>query len=252
MSRELDQLFRAIARYLKDPAGLALPPDKDGSHIEKFDRENPPHDGIQLTARYDINSYDQFESLCPGICPKIRDCVDSAFKGRVSFEDTKQHVAGDILIVGTDNNGDVACFSSAVAKSPNECFSRTDLTDETGWYMAAAAIRQENQSTGLYKAMTRMRVDFGLNRRMTLFYTRTQNPRVEEGITSEFEDRVAIGQISGFTFERRFVQGKGKGGYDGMLTAEIPVGRSVVYDTLDYDRGDAHILLFRIERPAIA
>lgn len=244
---EKGKLFRDIARHLKDPAGLILPPDIDGSHIDKFDRENPPIGGVQLAIHHDIPSYDVFESAHPGMGAEIEQCVLSAFSGRVSFEDTKEHVAGDILIVGTDADGKVACFSSAIAKSPNDCLSRTDLTDEMGWYMAAAAIRQEAQSSGLYKAMNKRRVDFGLNKGMSLFYTRTQNPRVEEGITRELEDRVVMGQIGGFSLERRLAVGC----YGKRLTKEIPVGRSVVYNTLDYDRGDAHVLLFKAQPVAV-
>jgi hypothetical protein len=247
MTSELDPLFREIERYVRDPSSLILPPDRDCSHVELFDRENVSASGVQLTVHTDVASYDQFECAYPGIGMAIEDCVLSAFEGRVGFEDTKEHVAGDILIVGTGDKGKVACFSSAIAKSPNDCLSRTDLTDEVGWYMAAAAVRQDAQGTGLYKEMTRRRVDFGLSREMTLFYTRTQNPRVEEGITGELKDRVAMRQISGFSLERRLAIGC----YGKMLTAEIPIGRSVVYDTLDYDRGDAHILLFRVEKPEI-
>lgn len=249
MSSELDPLFKDIERHLKDPAGLMLPTDKDESHAELFERENPSVDGVQLIEYFNIASYDQFESNFPGIGLKIKDCVDSAFKGRVGFDDTRKHIAGDILIVGTDEHSRVACFSSAVAKSPNESLSRTDLTDEIGWYMAAAAVRQEAQSSGLYKEMTRRRVELWLNgienRKLTLLYTRTQNPRVEEGIVGELEDRITTGQIKGFSLERRPVPCS----YGQMLTAEIPIGRCVVYDTLDYSRGDAHVLLFRIERP---
>ena len=73
-------------------------------------------------------------------------------------------------------------------------------------------------------------------------YTRTQNPKVERGITSALERMQEQNRIRKFTLGRYVVRAV----YDGMLTDERPQTKTISYDNLDYDRGDANIVSWQM------
>ena len=128
--------------------------------------------------------------------------------------------------------------------SPAELFDNDSLKDKQGAYFAGAAICSTAQGTGLYHMLNQQRIDFAFFREADFIFTRTQNPRVQEGITTSMERLVDEGELVKYSMQRVIMQGA----YPGMLTSTKPVGRKVKYDDLQYDRGDAAIIIWDFVR----
>jgi hypothetical protein len=116
------------------------------------------------------------------------------------------------------------------------------ITPRRRAYFAAAAIAKSHQGTGLYGHLNDRRMDFVEERQLDVVATRTQNPRVEQGITLSLEKMVQAQRIRAFTIARQVIQGA----YGGMLTDVRPVASRVTYDNIDYERGDANLITWRL------
>lgn len=128
--------------------------------------------------------------------------------------------------------------------------SRSYYVDLTG-----AVLGMEEQKMGFYRALTRERIEYGLESATRIFKTRTQNPRVEAGICSVFKEitREMIKEVAReipalplFDVQRRIVPSL----YGRMLTATRPFSSDAEinahYEQLCYERGDAFELTFKI------
>jgi len=170
----------------------------------------------------------------------IASCVESAFGGGVTAADAFDHMKGDQLLVARDQQQKVLGFAATIIASSGELLE----TGDTGAYFAAAAISRDHQGDGLYGALTEMRVRYALlEQDANLIYTRTQHPRVQEGITSTLE---RVGELEGFvvsSMERVLLPAF----YGHMLTAEKPAAREVEFAELDYTKGDAFLISWRIK-----
>lgn len=127
-----------------------------------------------------------------------------------------------------------------------------DYADLTG-----AVLGIEEQKMGFYRALTRERIEYGLESATRVFKTRTQNPRVEAGICSVFEEitREMVEEVGRdnstlplFEVTRQIVPSL----YGRMLTSTRPFSSdeeiNAHYAQLDYERGDAFELTFEIPR----
>ncbi|HEV2403211.1 MAG TPA: hypothetical protein VGS08_03340 [Candidatus Saccharimonadales bacterium] len=190
----------------------------------------------------DVTTYDQLGDLVPG----LEACITSAFGGTITEEDARYHMAGQQVLVATMNPSEkmVIGFASASVISPREEFGNPDLTDQEGLYFIGAAIHRAAQGNGLYHGLNSRRLDFGLSAGVDFVYTRTQNPRVQEGITHLLDKRVTAGQIRGYEVGRMVC----RGAYGRMLTREKPVARDLCFEDIDYDNGDAAILTWQLSR----
>lgn len=195
---------------------------------------------------YEFENILNHNDLPPNTVPAIGDCVNSAFGGRITQEDALEHMSGDQILIATDRvNGfnHVHAFSATKINAPNLQFGDDRLSDEVGGYFAAAAVRKESQSHGLYLDLNEKRLSFVLKNGGKLVYTRTQNPRVEEGITHSVEKLISNGVIAGYEIGRVVF----KGVYGKMLTATRPTSRHLSYDDIDYENGDAVMVTWRFK-----
>lgn len=184
--------------------------------------------------------------LPPLVVRGISNCVQSAFEGGVTQEDTYHHMQGDVVTIDVRKNGqedEVLAFSSTSFGSPNDILKASDISDTQGCYLAGATVSKEAQSSGLYKKMNETRIGFALEKKLDLVFTRTQNPRVQSGIQAILQDMVEKGKIDSFYLERKLI----KGCYGQMLTKTKPIDDKVSFDELDYENGDAYVLLFNIK-----
>lgn len=141
-----------------------------------------------------------------------------------------------------DDNNSVAGFSAlAIETEDNKGIEHASLVYPCA-YFAAAAIARTYQGLGLYSSLNDRRLTFAEKSNLLNVYTRTQNPKVERGITSALERMQEQNRIRGFTLDRHAVRAV----YGGMLTAEKPQTKTISYDYLDYDRGDANIVAWQM------
>lgn len=176
----------------------------------------------------------------------LEDCISSAFDGGVTQEDAHGHMVGGQILVALanlDGKYAVAGFSSTTIDSPANVFNDPELEDKQGAYFAGAAIKKDLQSAGLYHTINRHRLGFVLEHDVDMIFTRTQNPRVQEGISGSLERFQQDGLIvvQGLqTIVKRGVYGK-------MLTKDKPEARQLSYDDdFDHANGDAKILTWKI------
>ena len=162
--------------------------------------------------------------------------------GGISPEDALSHMQSDQLLIGLDSDNNVAGFSAlAVETADNKGIEHTSLVYPCA-YFAAAAIAKAYQGLGLYSSLNDRRLTFTEKSGLLNIYTRTQNPKVERGITSALERMQEQNRIRKFTLGRYVVRAV----YDGMLTDERPQTKTISYDNLDYDRGDANIVSWQM------
>lgn len=184
-----------------------------------------------------------YTQLDPSIVQGILLCVPSSGM-RTTDEDTLHHISGDVVHVYTDSETkQVFAFSSTLFGSPNDIFKSEDISDAYGCYLAGATISKDRQSTGFYKKMNARRIGLAIERGMNLIFTRTQNPRVQSGIQSVLNEMQENGVIGGYEVQRILIPGC----YGHMLTEEKPVDDKVSFGELDYDKGDAYVLLFPLQ-----
>lgn len=173
----------------------------------------------------------------------IERCVTSAFGGTITREDALQHMAGDqLLVVTSDFDGTIEGFSASKITSARDEFGDDELDPTTGLYLSAAAIAVDSREQGIYQLFNTTRINFGLEHGMRKIFTRTQNRKVELGVTKTIEEKIRDGEISDYQLSR-IVK---KGVYGRMLTAEKPTTGGPVFDGLDYEKGDAVLLTWDI------
>ncbi len=193
--------------------------------------------------RRNVRSAEEFGSMAHAIMA----CIASAFQGGVTEEDSREHMRGDLVLVHADHEGEkVDSFGAFKFGSPNEIFNRADFSDERGIYIAAVTVHQEAQGQGLYKAMNEEGLSEAVEQRYPLVFTRTQNPRVQAGVQSILHRFVQEKKIAGYTLEQRVLPGF----YGQMLTKERQFARSVTFDELDAQAGDAYVLIFHLDYEA--
>lgn len=197
--------------------------------------------------------------LPPTVVTGIVECIRGAFGEAPS--DTAEHISGDrITVIPHRHDGEARRdlmappylgFSSLVFGSPAEVFGRPDLTQEKGVYLAATAVVKEMQGTFVGQRLNNFHLNTLVNQRLPVFFTRTQNPRVEGGILRSLEQAKKDGKIASYRIERHLVPGH----YGQRLTTE-PQRTSVAqtqesYDRIQSDQGDAYLLLFHVEYPVV-
>jgi hypothetical protein len=197
---------------------------------------------------YRIEEFRQVEThedLPEHIVPGIEQCVSKAFGGGITPEDARAHMSGtQILVAQPPEDNQVIGFTSIFVSNPAQMFEDERLPDRNALYFAGAAIDASVQGNGLYSVLNRRRLGLLDEHDLDIVYTRTQNPRVQEGITHSLDKLIAEGRCSAYDVGRLIVPGA----YGKMLTAQKPSSRKVVYDDLDYEKGDAAIIVWSLTR----
>ena len=123
--------------------------------------------------RFDgITDYSQLGLLAISIAT----CVNDAFEGGVTQEDTIQHLKGDLVLVYFDEESqEVLAFSAVDFTSPAEIFKKPYLSSEIkGTYLGATTVVQRAQSNGLYKRMNDIILDETIKMQHPYIFMRTQ------------------------------------------------------------------------------
>ena len=114
-------------------------------------------------------------------------------------------------------------------------------------YLAAAVISPSERGKGLYHVFNRIRIEHGLDKKLTNITTRTQNPRVERRITEVMDMLVIEHKINKYVINRELL----KGIYGRMLTDSRPTvsdpNINNVFSRLNYERGDAYFITFSVQ-----
>lgn len=189
-----------------------------------------------------IQTYEQIPTEVTG---GIEDCITSAFDGNITKEDARQHMTGDQVLVATSEHDqtDVHGFSAAKIISPLEEFDDKEQSSSPGLYLAGAAIAGSHQGKGLYYVFNEARLKFGFDSGITTVFTRTQNPRVQEGVTKSLDKMIQEGTVSDYEISRLIKRGV----YGEMLTAEKPVAKELAFDDINHEDGDAVIITWNVQ-----
>lgn len=172
-------------------------------------------------------------------------CIESAFGGGVTDEDALGHMWGDQILIGVskDTQSQIAGFSATTIETvENKGEIEHPSLIYPCAYFAAAAIAKVYQGRGLYSLLNDKRLEFVEGEGVDRLYTRTQNPRVEQGISRALDRMVDERRIKSFAVARYALIGV----YGCMLTDTKPLARTVSYDNLDYERGDANIVSWQL------
>lgn len=123
--------------------------------------------------------------------------------------------------------------------------------------LSGAVVSEKYQGEGIYKFLTNERIKeclkYGPSSKieeesLKQIKTRTQNPKIEIGIKKILKTFEKRNKISDFTFSRELKKSE----YGRMLTEERPLSRNEelnkIYNELCYERGDAFLLTFNINR----
>lgn len=173
--------------------------------------------------------------------PALVACIRSAFdQPGFDQEDILNHLGGDLVILGLSQDKVASYASTNFNRSPRIIFGE-GYPEADGSYFAAGAVARAFQHRGVYGQLNMLRVRQAVERGQRLIFTRTQNPFVEAGIQHALTSFGVTPQV-----ERHYVAGC----YGQMLTASRPVHRDPQlnqhYDRLDYDAGDAFVLMYHL------
>lgn len=174
---------------------------------------------------------------------EIVQCIQNSFDMKMPVNEILPEIRGDYIWIWRNQDNRVVGFCSIIFGTPNDLIDDCVASNKSGCYLSAATITKDAQGNGLYKQMTRTRLEIAIEAGLDLIFTQTQNPRIEEGIMSALNEQIEKGSIHQFTIERVLM----KGAYGRMLTEEIPKARFIKYSDLDYQNGDAYILLFHLK-----
>lgn len=172
----------------------------------------------------------------------IINCVHSALgRDDYSRDEIKARIHGALMILGLDGER-VVSYSSMEFGRMGELLGDDRFGDEQGCYFVAGMVAGDSQGNGFYSELNAVRVGEALDRGADMIFTRTQNPVVELGLVAAMK-KCGVD----FSVERYYLPAV----YGEMLTASKPVvGDPEVqseYDRLDYEAGDAYVLVFRLE-----
>lgn len=166
-------------------------------------------------------------------------CIRSAFNQPEFDElDIRNHIAGDLIILGLSGKELVSYASTNFNHSPRQVFGE-GYPDTNGSYFVAGVVAREFQHRVVYARLNSLRVQQAVERDQQAIFTRTQNPFVEAGIKRALKHSGITPHIDRY---------HSPGCYGHMLTASQPIHRDSAltrhYKQLDYGAGDAFVLVF--------
>ncbi len=126
----------------------------------------------------------------------------------------------------------------------------TRLQNKRVGYLALSAVDTEFQGSGIYQVINRRRVNWlVVDNKIDYICVRTQNPKVFASTKGALEELVKSGQIKSFYLAQKTPH---IGVYGQQLTATKPTVESPEvlkeFENLNYERGDANIFVWHIER----
>ncbi|GEM_PF-5127863 len=202
---------------------------------------------VQVPAVFECSSnvvsHETFGPMAEDLVGVVRDAFGDPGFDR---EDALAHLKGKTFL--TAHQGEkVVGFGAVEIGSPREIIGREDFPDESGIYISAAAVSQEAQGQGIYKAMMLFAL-YSYRAGYNLVFMRTQNPRMEGVLRSGLRVMRAAGDIGGYSLSRIKLPGY----YGKMLTGERQTSSNPeiqgAYDLLDTRAGDAYVLVAKMEK----
>lgn len=198
---------------------------------------------------YSVSEYKEIRThkdLPVDVVRGIGACCMRAFGDQMDEDDIINHTSGDLIITvhDADQDDQVVAFGAASLISPFEKFEDERLSKEVGCYFAAAAVSGDLQGRGLYHILNERRMQLAIQNDSPTIYTQTQNPRVQEGITNSIrrlEPTTGVGISSIDRIVRPAIYGR-------MLTHAQPMAKNLSYEDINYARGDAAIIIWKLER----
>lgn len=189
----------------------------------------------------EFRSVKSYEELPEEYQLGIRECIRSAFGNTITDDDAYDHMTGDQLLIAVEND-DVVSFTSTNVTSPYELVSDDErYSKEVGLYFAAAAVSRAVQGRGVYKQINTMRLSLLEEAGVNSVFTRTQNPRVETGISTTISDYLKLedSKFTMYTKSKLLIPGF----YGRLLTDVKPAARGVDFDKeLNRENGDAFLI----------
>ncbi|MDE1849456.1 MAG: hypothetical protein KGI00_01870 [Candidatus Micrarchaeota archaeon] len=170
----------------------------------------------------------------------VRTGLESFGKGMTDKEIMEHVLSCDVIFVAFAGAGKPIGFGGSryLGSDSSAHGRRIDL--------AGAAVAEEGQGNGIYKALTRARIMQGLDAGCSIITTRTQNPSVESGIIDVMKELKAAGSIMSYGLSRRLAPAA----YGRMLTDSVPKSTrediNILYKSLNYAAGDAYVLEFEV------
>ena len=114
-------------------------------------------------------------------------------------------------------------------------------------YLSGAVLETIEQNKGLYKLLTTLRIEHGLEKNITSITTATQNPRVEKGIINVLNEFYSNNKINRYEVKRELLNSR----YGRMLTEIRPYSLdqelNLIYSKLNYEKGDAFLITFTLK-----
>lgn len=192
---------------------------------------------MKITKYPEVESY---RALPSDVVDGIILCATQAFDNPghpMGAEEILGHIQGDLVTV-VQRHRQVVGFASACLVSAAKRFQDERLPDDVGCYFAGAAVSKSQQGQGVYHTLNASRIEFAVEHGLPTIFTQTQNPRVHEGITHSFE-MLGVRAVEVTRVVRPGVYGR-------MLTGKRPTSRTLEYNDLDYPRGDAAVITWRL------
>ncbi len=172
------------------------------------------------------------EIIGKDVIAKLIDIGVKSFGNGMEDKEVRDHIiyGNDFVTVAYDENGSPIGFAGL-------------RIDDGSLYLSAAVVDINFQGEGVYKEMTKFRIAVGGLDEGKEVRTRTQNPKVEEGILSALKT---------FAKDRKITVTRDRinGAYGRCLTGERQKTRdedlNKIYEQLDVNRGDAFVLHFKL------
>ncbi len=182
-------------------------------------------------------SYPKDDGPSDEILYKLCDLGVRSFGSGMTHDEVREHILdADTLFVAYERDKPVG-FAGIVEQT------------DTSFYFSAAVVDPEKRKSGLYKELTRLRLDMAISEGGKDINTRTQNPIVEKTIQDILEDMIAVGKINGYSVSHSYKPAV----FGRLLTNDIPKSGNQrldeAYSTLDYTRGDAFLINFSLSLP---
>ncbi len=203
----------------------------------------------EITEYRDVEHYSQLPSQ---LVERVAECIQSGFGGTIEEQDLYEHVSGGQVLVaqvpGLDPYREVAGFSATVLASPADAFNDSSHDARIGGYFAGSAIAADHQSHGLYHQLFDRRARYALeDPEIDFLYTRTQNPRVLDGLTHGVERLLAVRKIRGYRMAKAIIM---RHAYpSGMLTREVQHSKEHHdFEKIDPHQGDAYVFRWDLDR----
>lgn len=174
----------------------------------------------------------------------IRLCITSAFGQEMPEDEVVEALEAErVLVARTTRDGEIVGFA-AVSRMNKLMVPEGIAVPEGAKALdyGAAAIMQDYHGQGVYGLLNAKRLEYVLQMKGNVISTKTQNPKVEGGISTSLRRAVENKQIKSATLARVKMPG-----FYGRKLTSYPIDRTgTVFEDLDVESGDAFNLIFSL------